>query len=1494
MKKRTPRRAAAVLLLCVATLMAALCCLAFPARANAADVMAYSKNDDGTARFYYSTDAALEAGYEGRTIYLACDWKFTGAMQIADSKSITIDMNGHKITNGSGSGSVINVNEYASLTLQSSKTTTFSYTGYQNNDGKAYDATIDTGGLVTACVSSATAAINVEKYAVLTLDNVAVAGNSTGTGVGAVRLIKKSTLNMKNGATIQHNYGGGVVVNGDDATIEMNASSISSNYGDKGGGIDSTSDATRAFLDNGSTISDNYASRGGGVFYFMSYFHLESRDKTGSISNNVSTEHNIGEEDEGGGGIYVDSRSYGSNEGTIKGLTISGNRAGSNGAGIMLRQEYTRVIECTFTGNEAGVSGGAIHVTNDENSVEGCTFTGNSCANAQDRFAADGAGGAIWVSRRHNLKVVGKTIASGNKNSRDYVADDIYLSSLPGATTAYITGGVDEGSSVGIRAYGDGECRVGEDITTYSAGTYFSDYDDHYITYGTDHDGDLWQRSGSIGYAVTINGQGDSTRYTRGSTVNIDGSSGDSSKAFWYWDAQDTVGLYPVSDFITDANKYDETLTFTMPQNDVDLAAVYADKTTKVTLAVARPVAGQALPTTATLEWGDGQEETVNITWLDENGAVATAAKYGAKYRISVSLPKNRQKGLFYSDGMTENDVTLDIVDEGECNDMVEEAYVTSAGELSVTTVWFETEKAGVESVEAATASVALGTSKADLLAALPDSAVAKLVGGGTAVLSTNKQGSVAYEDGLLSGDVVAGEAGRSYTVSIPLAASDKVPGAEGKVLEVSVKVLAADALPDPVLSPIPATYEVSELTGLQLCVTASCQDKDATIKYQFMGDDGAWGEEHVYDARSSTGIVLAGTRNDQAIYELRVWAEKSIGGQTVTSDYTEAAYVLDNTLNKTIEVNCSDTALYSEGETPWTTSFKVTGDLKSDVTIAAPAQAGRVFDHWEWASAPEGCDLTQATLTIKDFSTEYDGRITAVYKPVITTIDVEVAAPEAHTALPTSAKTVKIGVAGGSATTDVTKYLGAGALSWSPTAEGGASHLTTYTASLPLTAEVPAGVAYEMSDSVKVLVNGADLGASAHVAKDADGNDAVFIKFAATDGYKYQSLGAVDNVDLAFEEACGYKATQDAGKNASWGLPKEAQVTYACGETGVASIAWDKVEGFDVENMEAQELTATGTLTYSADVDAAGAPTTVTAKIKVAAAEKVVAPTATPEAGTYKGNQSVELACETEGATIRYTTDGTEPNAASTEYEGAISLTGSATVKARAFRGGMAASDVASFSYKITHEVAFDSKGGSAVASQVVEDGEKATKPADPVRDGYAFKGWYTKAGDAYDFSAAVTSDLKLVAKWEKDSEPVGRVQMLRLYNPYTGEHLYTSSEVEKAARVADGWNDEGKAWVAPSTGTEVHRLYNPYAPGGDHFYTTSAAEVEMLKAAGWSYEGVAWYSAGSETGVPVYRAYNPYAATGTHHYTVNAGEIENLKAAGWSAEGTAWYGLN
>lgn len=78
-----------------------------------------------------------------------------------------------------------------------------------------------------------------------------------------------------------------------------------------------------------------------------------------------------------------------------------------------------------------------------------------------------------------------------------------------------------------------------------------------------------------------------------------------------------------------------------------------------------------------------------------------------------------------------------------------------------------------------------------------------------------------------------------------------------------------------------------------------------------------------------------------------------------------------------------------------------------------------------------------------------------------------------------------------------------------------------------------------------------------------------------------------------------------------------------------------------------------------------------------------------------------------------------------------------------------------------LPHTVTFNAGEGSAVDSQVVADGAKATKPADPTRDGYVFAGWYADADlkSPYDFSASVTKDLTLYAKWVKGSYVVDGV---------------------------------------------------------------------------------------------------------------------------------------
>lgn len=134
--------------------------------------------------------------------------------------------------------------------------------------------------------------------------------------------------------------------------------------------------------------------------------------------------------------------------------------------------------------------------------------------------------------------------------------------------------------------------------------------------------------------------------------------------------------------------------------------------------------------------------------------------------------------------------------------------------------------------------------------------------------------------------------------------------------------------------------------------------------------------------------------------------------------------------------------------------------------------------------------------------------------------------------------------------------------------------------------------------------------------------------------------------------------------------------------------------------------------------------------------------------------------------------------------------------------------------------------------------------------------------------------------------------VTMYRLYNPNSGEHLYTKDSNEVSVLTKIGWKKEGEAWKAAKSGTAVYRLYNPN--NGDHHYTLDKNEYNTLGKIGWRKEGVAWYS-DSNKGVAVYRLFNPsQTGAGSHHYTTDKNEYKVLKTKGWNQEGISWYGVN
>ena len=153
---------------------------------------------------------------------------------------------------------------------------------------------------------------------------------------------------------------------------------------------------------------------------------------------------------------------------------------------------------------------------------------------------------------------------------------------------------------------------------------------------------------------------------------------------------------------------------------------------------------------------------------------------------------------------------------------------------------------------------------------------------------------------------------------------------------------------------------------------------------------------------------------------------------------------------------------------------------------------------------------------------------------------------------------------------------------------------------------------------------------------------------------------------------------------------------------------------------------------------------------------------------------------------------------------------------------------------------------------------------------------------------------NIEYVEKNEKLKLIDDPIIVYRVYNRYTGEHLFTSKESEYNKLGNLGWIKEDEAFNAysedekPDDAVAVYRLYNPNAKGGDHHYTKSYSEAEKLVGKGWKWDSNAkplFYAKGE---TEVYRLYNK--TNGRHHYTPKEGEIKNMKKTGWITEGIAW----
>ena len=66
-------------------------------------------------------------------------------------------------------------------------------------------------------------------------------------------------------------------------------------------------------------------------------------------------------------------------------------------------------------------------------------------------------------------------------------------------------------------------------------------------------------------------------------------------------------------------------------------------------------------------------------------------------------------------------------------------------------------------------------------------------------------------------------------------------------------------------------------------------------------------------------------------------------------------------------------------------------------------------------------------------------------------------------------------------------------------------------------------------------------------------------------------------------------------------------------------------------------------------------------------------------------------------------------------------------------------------------YTISFEENGGSAVADKTQDYATTVTKPADPIKEGHTFSGWYSNEGltEAYEFTTMPAENITLYAKW-------------------------------------------------------------------------------------------------------------------------------------------------
>ena len=181
-------------------------------------------------------------------------------------------------------------------------------------------------------------------------------------------------------------------------------------------------------------------------------------------------------------------------------------------------------------------------------------------------------------------------------------------------------------------------------------------------------------------------------------------------------------------------------------------------------------------------------------------------------------------------------------------------------------------------------------------------------------------------------------------------------------------------------------------------------------------------------------------------------------------------------------------------------------------------------------------------------------------------------------------------------------------------------------------------------------------------------------------------------------------------------------------------------------------------------------------------------------------------------------------------------------TITGGSFFGTLTGNEIQGDLYRT---VTFDSDGGSAVTPQQVLQGQKVQRPADPIKDGHTFIGWYNKDDLQYvnmpewNFDYPVFENLELVAQWMEampiSTDPVAYLDENGQTKYCTKYSVLTSETKESILNYDDKWYDlpagwyvvEGNVTITPRVDT--HGAVNLILTNGSHLTAEWGIDVKV-----------------------------------------------------------------